>query len=365
LSVESPPPGLSDDDDFETEVVGESFRQLELRALDARLGSDSRGRRTFLARLRPDPHNAYDSNAVAVIAADNGDHLGHLPRELAPIYQSPLLACGGADAPAVLYGGSGRKTSLGVWIDLTALNRALGIVWPSPVVTTGASRALLDITVNAQPAEKRIDAKLDPHGQPLNVRFNRARRTERDVCELLGLARGLLADGTITETEAALLRDWLGRHQDAIEHWAVRTIHDRLMHHFEDGVIDEAERGDLKRLLDQLVSGELSAACDTDAATTLPLDQPPPTIEWVGMTYVFTGQFAFGPRRDCEREVEKRGGMCAGNITKRTGFLVIGTFGSRDWVHTAFGRKIEKAVSYREAGVPLRIVAEDHWVGRL
>ena len=53
------------------------------------------------------------------------------------------------------------------------------------------------------------------------------------------------------------------------------------------------------------------------------------------------------------------------NITKRTSFLVIGTFGSRDWVHTAFGRKIEKAVSYREAGVPLRIVAEDHWPSTL
>ena len=75
---------------------------------------------------------------------------------------------------------------------------------------------------------------------------------------------------------------------------------------------------------------------------------------------------ALGPRRDCEREVEKRGGMCAGNITKRTSFLVIGTFGSRDWVHTAFGRKFEKAVSYREAGVvPLRIVAEDHWASTL
>ena len=30
----------------------------------------------------------------------------------------------------------------------------------------------------------------DPHGQPFNVKFNRARRAERDLCELLGLARG-------------------------------------------------------------------------------------------------------------------------------------------------------------------------------
>jgi NAD-dependent DNA ligase len=202
---------------------------------------------------------------------------------------------------------------------------------------------------------------LDEHGQPFNLRFNRARRAERDLCELLGLARGLLADGIVTASEASLLHDWVGRHHDALDHWVVRTVHDRLAAHFEDGTIDEAERADLKNLLEMLVSGELSAVCNTDVATSLPLDQPPPTIEWVDQTFVFTGKFAFGTRRDCERVVVERGGVCESNITKWTSFLVIGTFGSRDWVHTPFGRKIEKAVSYRDGGLPLRIVAEDHW----
>jgi hypothetical protein len=202
---------------------------------------------------------------------------------------------------------------------------------------------------------------LDKHGQPFNLRFNRARRAERDVCELLGFARGLLADGVVTASEASLLHDWVGRHHDALDHWVVRTVHDRLAAHFEDGTIDDAERADLKNLLDRLVSGELSAVCNTDAATSLPLDQPPPLIEWADKTYVFTGKFAFGPRRDCERVVVERGGVCEPNVTMLTSFLVIGTFGSRDWVHTPFGRKIEKAVSYRDGGRPLRIVAEDHW----
>lgn len=134
--------------------------------------------------------------------------------------------------------------------------------------------------------------ELDPHGQPLNIRFNRARRAERDLCELLGLARGLLADGVVTPGEATLLHDWVARHGDALDHWAVRTVHHRLGTHFEDGVIDDEERADLKVLLDSLVGGKLSAVCDSDAATTLPIDQPPPTIEWRGQIYVFTGRFA-------------------------------------------------------------------------
>src|SRR5260370_1257115 len=76
---------LSDDDDFETDVVGESFRQPALSALEARIGIDNRGRRTFLAGLRAEPDNVYDKNAVAVLAADTGDHLGYLSGELAPL----------------------------------------------------------------------------------------------------------------------------------------------------------------------------------------------------------------------------------------------------------------------------------------
>jgi hypothetical protein len=48
-----------------------------------------------------------------------------------------------------------------------------------------------------------------------------------------------------------------------------------------------------------------------------------------------------------------------------TNYVVIGTFGSRDWVHTSFGRKIEKAVDYRTKGYPLAIITEDHWAAQL
>ena len=50
------------------------------------------------------------------------------------------------------------------------------------------------------------------------------------------------------------------------------------------------------------------------------------------------------------------------NVTVRTRYLVIGRFGNRDWVHTSFGRKIEKAHKYRDSKRgPIAIVAEDHW----
>jgi hypothetical protein len=63
--------------------------------------------------------------------------------------------------------------------------------------------------------------------------------------------------------------------------------------------------------------------------------------------------------------VTERGGSCEGNVTRRTSFLVIGTFGSRDWQHSSYGAKIRRAVELRDSGFALRIVGEDHWAASL
>ena len=201
----------------------------------------------------------------------------------------------------------------------------------------------------------------DLDGQPFNSRFNRARRAERDISEMLGLAKGVLADGQVTDAEANLLRDWLRAHPDAVDGWLGEILWRRLHRIFEDGRVGEVERRDLAQLLSDLVGGKAGILVGDTTATDLPLDQPPPELHFLGSVFVFTGKFAFGLRAACEREVRRLGGLSERGITRRTKYLVIGTFGSRDWVQTSFGRKIEKAVAYRDRGTGLAIVSEDHW----
>lgn len=203
---------------------------------------------------------------------------------------------------------------------------------------------------------------LDPHGQPYNIRFNRARRAERDLSEFLGLAKGLLGDGVISGEEASLVANWVVTHPAAAEQWPINHLVRRLTTIFSDGVVDDNERAELAEILTSIVGGTAGVILGEDASTNLPFDAPPPELRWEGSIFVFTGKFAFGTRADCQRRVVSRGATCAANITTETDYLVIGTFGSRDWVHTSFGRKIQKAVDYRTSGVPLSIVAEDHWV---
>jgi hypothetical protein len=207
---------------------------------------------------------------------------------------------------------------------------------------------------------------LDPHGQPVNSLFNRRRRTERDVSELLGLAKGMLCDGIVTDDEALFLRKWADNHLDALSQWPVSLIFTRLNQYYSDGRIDDAERIELQELLAQLVGGTSALLLGYEGASTLPLDHPPPLCCYgPDEVYVFTGRFAYGTRADCEREVCERSSTCEPNITRRTSFLVIGTFGSEDWAHSSYGRKIQRAVELRDSGFALRIVGEDHWAGTL
>ncbi len=143
-------------------------------------------------------------------------------------------------------------------------------------------------------------------------------------------------------------------------------LREELQQYFADGRIDDQERAELHDLLARLVGGTIAITLGYEAATTLPLDTPAPLICWgPDDVYVFTGRFAYGTRAHCEQEATERGSTCDVNVTRRTSFLVIGTFGSRDWQHSSFGSKIRHAVKLRESGFALRIVGEDHWANAL
>jgi NAD-dependent DNA ligase len=205
----------------------------------------------------------------------------------------------------------------------------------------------------------------DPNGQPISLGFNAHRRLERDISEMLGLAKGMLADGQVSDAETVLLHEWMAAHPDAVSCWPGDQIAARLRTVLRDGEITEAERSDLAELLSQLVGGDAGIIGSDNAATALPFDRPPPDLVYPDSVFVLTGKFAFGPRTACLGAVAKLGGRCDSDVTMRTTYLVIGTFGSRDWVHTSHGRKIEKAVEYRVRGATIAIVPEQHWISTL
>lgn len=201
----------------------------------------------------------------------------------------------------------------------------------------------------------------DEHGQPLNRFYNRKRRCKRSRDELLGLAKGMAADGVINFMEADFLQKWLTSNSEHNDTWPVNVLYNRVSEMLSDNHLDAKEQKELLQLLTEF-TGQIEPAEQLEnMATTLPLDRPAPPIVFPGKAYCFTGRMVCGTRGECQELVVEKGGRINPRPTIKTNYLVIGTFASKDWIHASYGRKIEYAVELKQRGVGLHIVSEDHW----
>ncbi|MCB1343353.1 MAG: BRCT domain-containing protein [Pseudooceanicola sp.] len=189
--------------------------------------------------------------------------------------------------------------------------------------------------------------------------YNQARLDDRQVTELIGIARGLIVDGHLSDTEIHFLRGWLAANEGVTGNPLIGLLVDRIETVMADGVIDEDERRELHETLTEMTANDFEVG-EALKATTLPLCRPAPDIAHPGKRFCFTGTFTFGKRNECEAAASERGGA-VGSLTQKTDFLVIGEYATDSWAQSSFGRKIEKAVAMREAGVPIHIVSEAHW----
>ena len=190
--------------------------------------------------------------------------------------------------------------------------------------------------------------------------YSKARVTDRQVNELIGLSHGILADGRVDQAEVEYLQKWLIANKAVGENPVIATLFDRVGFMLKDGVLDDQESVELFDTLKRFAGGEWEIG-ELVKSTTLPLDEPPPLIAFAGRVFCFTGTFAFGTRKDCESAVEERGGAPGGNVTNKTDYLVVGAYATDSWIHSSYGRKIESAAEKRaKTGSPC-IIGESHW----
>lgn len=188
------------------------------------------------------------------------------------------------------------------------------------------------------------------------------RRMDGYIAELVGVVRGVVADGRVSSEEATHLVEWTRTHPGVAERWPADMLARRLEEIFRDGRVDGRERRLLESILGQLAESGGGLA---RLATDLPVDRPPPTVHFPGRTFVFAGEMAFGPRRVCEREVEELGGACDRSVTRRTDYLVIGALAAEDWSQAGFGAQVDDVVKLRERGVEVAVISEARWAAAL
>jgi NAD-dependent DNA ligase len=202
----------------------------------------------------------------------------------------------------------------------------------------------------------------DDYGQPHNRFYNRARLADRAIDELVGLCKGVIADGVVTTEEAQFLAQWMDVNREAADHWLANILYQRISAMLADGALDPDEQRELLALLREVTSsGASPGTYIANLSTSLPLTTPPPVMHFENRLFCLTGKFVYGPREQCESAILAKGGKVQPTPTYHTHYLVVGLLGSSDWIHSTHGRKIEFAIELREHGRPIVIISERHW----
>lgn len=196
-----------------------------------------------------------------------------------------------------------------------------------------------------------------------HVKLNRASIDKRSMDELIGLSRGILADGNINQKEAEFLQKWLISNYHITENPIIGTLLQRVEEMLDDEVLDDDEASELFDTLQRFTGNDFEIG-EILKSTTLPLCHPPPDLQFKGKHYSFTGTFSSASRKECENSV-KQLGATTGGLSSKTNYLVIGDYATQSWKHSAFGNKIEKAAELRDKGHNINIISEAHWLKQI
>lgn len=205
-----------------------------------------------------------------------------------------------------------------------------------------------------------------PFGSFHYANMGRDRIATRQIDTLIGMAKVITLDGIVDQKEAEFLQDWLVANHAVLDNPVIGILMDRVSAMLQDDVLDADEAKELLATLRAFTGEAPEATGELLRSSTLPCDEPPPAVTIEGRILCFTGTCATGTRRDCQNIVRNLGGEIVNSVTRRLDFLVLGAYVTDSWAHESFGRKIEKAVEYRDIkGTGLAIVSESHWRGSL
>lgn len=185
---------------------------------------------------------------------------------------------------------------------------------------------------------------------------------ERAIDELIGLCRGMTADGVINQKEAEYVYKWLVANESAVVNSPMlATLLLRIRDMLSDNLLDAEESKELFETFQNFTGSDYEIGEKTKS-TSLPLDVPEPSLSFENKVFCFTGTFELGTRSDCHKLVEALGASVSKSITKKLDCLVIGKYATDNWMHSSYGRKIEKAVKYRDDGEKICIISEDYFL---
>lgn len=179
---------------------------------------------------------------------------------------------------------------------------------------------------------------------------------DKEINQFIGFLKGIAADDTINNIEFDKLRIELEKYKHLMVNWPMNIIGKRVMDIIKDNVVTTNELKDLCELVQDITGTKFTKYGDAiGCATTLFNDK---IDSFSHENVCLTGKFISGTRMVIKNRILELGAISQDNVTLQTDILIIGNLGSRDWIHTSTGRKIEKAVQLKNEGQKINITTE-------
>lgn len=203
-----------------------------------------------------------------------------------------------------------------------------------------------------------MTSKNNKNGRPKSG-YHFASNEIKAVNTLYGLIMGITADQIVTDSEIMFLDLWLKDNEAYTSLFPLNVIKQRIDAILASGIITQTERESLCRELMAMQGNNFQETGMVGGFSNASIFDQPDCIIIKDSVFCLTGQFTSGPRDRCERALKKFGGILAVNITQKLDYLVVGSLSSRDWITSGHGRKIEKALHYKQKGHEITILSEE------
>jgi hypothetical protein len=96
------------------------------------------------------------------------------------------------------------------------------------------------------------------HGKKMTERLSEARFNSIDIPELIGVCKGVLADGTVNLAEAEFIQHWLDDRSDVLNTWPADELHRLLGRLLDDNALTDEEIAELTELLVEITGEPVS-----------------------------------------------------------------------------------------------------------
>jgi NAD-dependent DNA ligase len=202
------------------------------------------------------------------------------------------------------------------------------------------------------------DRYTDANGQP-EPAFHLANNEIKAVNTLYGIIMGMAADRVVTDSEIYFLDLWLKENNAYTKTYPLKPLKKRVADILSDGIVTQEERDDLYQILLQMQGNNFFQTGAAGGFSNAEILEEPAYLHIKDALFCLTGQFISGPRDRCENALARFGGIPSKNVTRDLSYLIIGTLISRDWIASGHGRKIEKALYYKQKGRPITILSEE------